>query len=590
MIQDRGWCRVGRWGCTAVLAVSAWTLGCAAGSGGLAIPEPPAVSAGGPALSPFDLLIRELLGTGGSGGLDASSEEGTLARYHRGVERLARLEAVDTTALGEEERVEWLVARSMFQQDTAEALRREWRRNPSGYLPFNPIYTPLASETPLSPQAWGQVHRALEQFTNRMAVARERLEAPPPLWVAMAEQTTASMRRFLEGELPRRLVEAPDTLRPRLAAAAAAAVGGIDEYVAFLRSIPHGEEGSWASGAGHYDFLLREVHQLPYDAEGLIALGWRLHGETKAKLDSLAAVHHPSGDWRVWAAEASLRHPGPGPGEVRAAYERESRRAKAHIIEHDLLDIPPCEELIFIDTPPQLRATYAYGGYSSASPVDAVAVGRFFVTPVEPGMTEDEVASKLRGHNHGWITVVAIHEGYPGHHLQRVKSFQNPRTVRHRFSNPYFSEGWALYAEDLMRRAGFYRETDALLTQLRMRLWRTARVIVDPSLHTGRMTDQEAVDFLVDEVGLEPADARAEVNRYTTWPTQAPSYVVGWVEIERIRAEIEAVRGADFDEREFHERLLTVGSLPLALVRRSMAAWYPELNAAARADPAGGRP
>ncbi len=199
-------------------------------------------------------------------------------------------------------------------------------------------------------------------------------------------------------------------------------------------------------------------------------------------------------------------------------------------------------------------------------------------------MSATEVRDKLRAQNYGWIGVIALHEGYPGHHLQRVYARLSPRELRRRVSNTYFGEGWALYAEHWMARAGLFGSADERLAQLQMRLWRTARVIVDPSLHTGRMSYEQAVRFMMDEVGLTRSAAEAEVNRYTTWPTQAPSYIIGWLEIEKLKAELRQELGGRFDEKRFHETLLAQGSLPLALMRRAVWAELvgPVRNGAAR--------
>jgi uncharacterized protein (DUF885 family) len=141
--------------------------------------------------------------------------------------------------------------------------------------------------------------------------------------------------------------------------------------------------------------------------------------------------------------------------------------------------------------------------------------------------------------------------------------------------NTYYQEGWALYAEQWMGRVGLYEgNPDAQVAQLQMRLWRTARVIVDPSLHTGAMSYEEAVQFFVDEVGLERSAAEAEVNRFTTWPTQAPSYIIGWLEIERLEAELKQELGEQFSEKQFVERVLEAGPLPLALLRRAVRDAY----------------
>ena len=88
----------------------------------------------------------------------------------------------------------------------------------------------------------------------------------------------------------------------------------------------------------------------------------------------------------------------------------------------------------------------------------------------------EQAASKLRGHNRGWITVVALHEGYPGHHLQYVRASRNPDVVRRLYGSEVFGEGWGLYVEELMYREGFYPDSLTRLVQLQARLWRVVLV------------------------------------------------------------------------------------------------------------------
>lgn len=483
--------------------------------------------------------------------------------------RLRELRAMDTTALSVQQRIDWLLVEAAERRTVADTALRLPERDPGRYLALGQLYWQVAGDAVPTPEDWGDVRRTLDAAPRTLALARHRLVDPPPLWARLAAGTADRYAEFLRGEFVARTANAPPGLREPLVAAANEAREALLAYAAFLRdTLPPAPDGSWAAGAAYYDRVLREAHFLPYTAETMIAEGRRLHAATKLALDSLARELAPGKSWRQLADEMQGRHP--GPGTILEAYRRASNRVLAFLIRDDLIRIPPCEELLFVPTPPAQRETYAWAGYGGLRERDGVLHGRFFVTDVVPGMSEREVRDKLRAQNYGWISVIALHEGYPGHHLQNVYARRSPRPLRREFSNTYFGEGWALYAEHWMRRQGLFAEADERLAQLQMRLWRTARVIVDPSLHTGRMTYEEAVRFLVDEVGLTRTAAEAEVNRYTTWPTQAPSYIIGWVEIERLKEELRRELGSRFSEKRFHEALLEQGSLPLALMRRAV--------------------
>ncbi|GAG11780.1 unnamed protein product, partial [marine sediment metagenome] len=153
-----------------------------------------------------------------------------------------------------------------------------------------------------------------------------------------------------------------------------------------------------------------------------------------------------------------------------------------------------------------------------------------------------------------------------GHHLQLVRGALVGSRFRKLAGSSLFAEGWALYCEELMYDTGFFPQAGTRLVQLEARLWRAARVIIDASIHTGDMTFDEAVKFLVDKVRLSKAHAVAEVKRYTQSPTQPMTYIVGMQEVMRIRSEQERKLGSRFDLKAFHDSLLSAGTLPPKLV------------------------
>ncbi|MHC4861029.1 MAG: DUF885 family protein, partial [Planctomycetota bacterium] len=157
------------------------------------------------------------------------------------------------------------------------------------------------------------------------------------------------------------------------------------------------------------------------------------------------------------------------------------------------------------------------------------------------------------------------HEMWPGHHLQQGIARRNLNRLRRSYYTSTYGEGWALYGEEMMHRHGFYRDPRTRLAQLAMRRWRCARVVIDPSLHCGWMSTKGAIDFLVERAGLARVNAEAEVRRYLGNPTRPFAYIWGWLEIEELRKEC-LRRG--MTEREFHDRFLETGAIPLPLVRR----------------------
>jgi uncharacterized protein (DUF885 family) len=173
----------------------------------------------------------------------------------------------------------------------------------------------------------------------------------------------------------------------------------------------------------------------------------------------------------------------------------------------------------------------------------------------------------MQGHVVPGIPITAVHEGYPGHHLQISLANRAATKVRRQIWTPVMVEGWALYCEELMGERGFYLDPRTRLLQLKDYLWRSCRVVIDVGLHTGTLSDQEAARLLVDTAKLDPAGAAGEVKRYTKTPTQPLSYAVGKREILKLREDLRKVEGTAFSLRGFHDRLLQFGSIPIAHIR-----------------------
>ncbi len=175
------------------------------------------------------------------------------------------------------------------------------------------------------------------------------------------------------------------------------------------------------------------------------------------------------------------------------------------------------------------------------------------------------------------------HETYPGHHLQGVIAQELGDKV-HTFvrytSNSGFSEGWALYAERVAEELGLYPEPIDRLGLLSDQGARAARLVVDTGLHTKGWTRQQAVDYMLANTGWAESDIQNDVNRYISWPAQANSYMLGMLEIQRLRALAEERLGDAFDIREFHDRVLENGGITLPMLEQVILAWIEQKESA----------
>jgi uncharacterized protein (DUF885 family) len=169
------------------------------------------------------------------------------------------------------------------------------------------------------------------------------------------------------------------------------------------------------------------------------------------------------------------------------------------------------------------------------------------------------------------LEAMAFHEGVPGHHLQLAVAAELPDTVpvfRRHLANAAYSEGWGLYRERLSDEMGLYSGAIDRMGMYSADSMRACRLVVDTGLHALGWSRQQAVDYMVANSPLTEGVCRPEIDRYICRPGQATSYMVGRLEIQRMRREAEARQGDRFDVRRFHSAVLDSGGLPLGVLDR----------------------
>ena len=222
-------------------------------------------------------------------------------------------------------------------------------------------------------------------------------------------------------------------------------------------------------------------------------------------------------------------------------------------------------------------------GYRSPAAFNRPPVHDYLVTPIDASMGEDERLRLLRANNDSAIKLNhVVHHGGIGHHVQNWHAFRAEsqigriaavdgasRIAMH--CGGTMAEGWACYATDLVSEFGGLtplEEFEELHTRTRM----CARALVDVSFHSGTMTFDEAIGVYELEAGMSPGGATYEATRNSMYPGSALMYLAGCDAIHRLRRDLEVREGNDFRLRDFHDRLLSYGSIPVALIARAMRA------------------
>ena len=292
------------------------------------------------------------------------------------------------------------------------------------------------------------------------------------------------------------------------------------------------------SAAEIHELGLREVRRIEGDMDAILRKLGRTEGTVKQRMEKLAA---------------DLSYPITNEGRARIMADIDAMIRDADKRSNALFDLRPKSPVI-AQPYPEFRWASAAASYT-APPLDGSRPG-IFQMPLRPSsMTK----ASLR--------TLVYHETIPGHHFQVAFGVENPqlpkfRQVRSLGGISAISEGWALYAERMVAQEGWYEgDLEGLLGQLDDELFRARRLVVDTGLHAMRWTRQQAIDY-----GIEPS----EVERYVVNPGQACSYKIGQLEIFRLRDKARTALGQRFNIKEFHNVVLSAGSVPLTVLEREV--------------------
>ncbi len=392
--------------------------------------------------------------------------------------------------------------------------------------------------------------------------ARGTLKDPPRVFIGTATAMVESGRGLPQAATEVAAAEAPD-LAPELELACEDAESALHRFGLALGAELHAhpDDQSFAIGEEQFNRRLHHEHALQSTAPELYRYGLHLVEEIAAEVAALAREVDPSAPWR--SVVDRLRADHPVDRDPLRAFRDEMERARAYVASRNLVPIPDAP-LEVVETPSFLRPLVPFAAYDPPGALSADRTGRFYVTAPNHGGAplHDPCALEL--------AATAIHEGFPGHHLQIVTAQSSPSLVRRMTATPVTVEGWALYCEELMAEEEYFRSPAERLFQRLHLLWRALRIVLDIGLHTRGLTPEQAADQMVDILAMDRRKAEAEVSRYCAWPSYQLCYAVGRRELLQLRADYKAREGAGFSLRGFHDEVLGYGGLPVSLIRWGM--------------------
>lgn len=296
---------------------------------------------------------------------------------------------------------------------------------------------------------------------------------------------------------------------------------------------------------------------IPYSPEELVDIAEKEYAWSETEMKKASRELGFGDDWKQ--ALEFVKNTYFPIGEWPQEINRMAEEAVEFIESRDLITIPEMAKetwrMRMLTTEEQKFAPFFLGGES------------ILIAYPTNTMTHEEKMMSLRGNNPHFSRAVVHHELIPGHHLQQFMN-QRYKPYRSLFRTPFWTEGWALYWEMNLWEKNFPLSPEDKVGMLFWRMHRSARIIFSLNYHLGNMTPQESIDFLVEKVGHERANAEAEVRRSFTGnygPLYQIAYMIGGLQFKGLKEEV--VGSGQLNEKEFHDQVMRENSIPVALVR-----------------------
>lgn len=466
---------------------------------------------------------------------------------------------------------------------------QSYQHNPTVYVELigNALFNPLELEYAAKTDRIRDIIARAGKIPAFLDQAKKNLESAPEIWVKVAGEENQGNFDLLEKTIP---AAVPDSLRGDYNRAAKPALDALHDFQNFLeKDLGRRNQADWRLGGGRYDRKFRLTLASDLGPEEVLEAAESDLRMYRARMFEIALPEHGklypqhSNHTELSAHERENRiisevldhiaNRHATPDNYMADAKRDLDEARAFVRAKNLLTLPQRSNLQVIETPEFMRGIYAVGGFNPAPALEPQLGAFYWVTPIPKSWPRERVESKLREYNFYHLKLLTIHEAMPGHYVQG--EFANDiqpddrRLLRAIWGNGPYVEGWAVYAEQMMLDEGYLDNSpDLRLTFQKEMLRVLANAILDVKLQTRDMTDQQALDLMEKETFQETEEATAKLQRAKLSSCQLPTYYVGWRDWIRLRDQYQKIKGNQYGLREFNDRALKEGAVPLPALAR----------------------
>jgi uncharacterized protein (DUF885 family) len=481
-------------------------------------------------------------------------------RFYQDIQK--RLSAIGTAALDREQQADAQILRnnvgvSLLELDTIQ----NFRHNPTVYVELvgNALYTPYVLHYAAEDVRFRHIIKRLEKIPTLVEQAKANLVDAPEVWNRVAREENDGNIDLIDHALR---MATPESLKRDYDTAAGPALAALKDLNAFLAGTLSKKTSDWRLGKERYASKFAFVLATDKTPEQLLAEAEKDLQATRMEMAALAAPRTV----KQALDEIATHHA--TPDTYMADARKTLEQATMFVREKGLVTLPPRSNLQVIDTPEFMRGIYGVGGFNSAPPLQPELGAFYWVTPIPKSWPKERIESKLREYNQYGMQQLTIHEAMPGHYVQQEWANEvqptSRRVLRSVFANTPYVEGWGMYTQQLMSEEGYLNNSKELrLTWLKQKLRGLANAILDVRLQTMGMTDQQALDLMINETFQEREEATAKLQRAQLSSTQLPTYyagLTGWLQArERDRQQ----KGSAFSLRDFHDRALRESGVPL---------------------------